>query len=115
MLIHVLHVTTAIFFNVHYVMCQKGFCIIDYIDDYVSLGVPDIVSASYDWLFQLMKDLGLAISDKKLVAPSTKVVCLGVLINTEDDTVSIPPDKLRHISDTVHQWLNKASCTKRQL
>ena len=62
-----------------------------------------------------MQDLGLTISDKKLVAPSTKVVCLCVVINTEEDTVSIPPDKLRQIIDKVRQWLNRASCTKRQL
>ena len=41
--------------------------------------------------------------------------CLGVLINTEEGTVSIPPDKLYQISDTVHQWLSRASCTKHQL
>ena len=58
-------------------------------------------------------NLGLTISEKYLVEPSTKVVCLGVLINTEEGTVSIPPDKLRQISDTVRQWLNRAFCIKR--
>ena len=100
---------------VRHIMRQKGFCVIDYIDDYVGLGIPDIAHASYDCLFHLMKGLGLTISDKKLVAPSTKVVCLGVLINTEEGTVSIPPEKLRQIIDTVRQWLTKVSCTKRQL
>ena len=98
-----------------YVMHQKGFCVIDYIDEYVGMGVPDITHASFNVLFQLMGDLGLTISDKKLVAPSTQVVCLGILINTENGTVSIPPDKLCQICDTVGQWLGKTSCTKRQL
>ena len=62
-----------------------------------------------------MGDLGLTISDKKLVLPSTQVVCLGILINTENGTVSIPQDKLRQICDAVHHWLGKTSCTKRQL
>ena len=62
-----------------------------------------------------MNDLGLTISDSKLGAPSTKVVCLGVLINTKDGTVSILPEKLRQISDTVRQWLTKETCIKRQL
>ena len=60
---------------------------------------------SFASLFDLIKELSLTISDKKLVPPSTKVVCLGVLINTEDGTVSIPPDKLRQINDTVNEWL----------
>ena len=50
-----------------------------------------------------MKDLGLTISDKKLVPPSTQVVCLGVLIDTEKGTVSIPPEKLRQINDMVNE------------
>ena len=54
--------------TVRYVMRQRGFCIIDYIDDYVGLGVPDVAHASYDCLFHLMKDLGLTISDKTLVS-----------------------------------------------
>ena len=42
-----------------YVMHQRGFSFIDYIDDYVGLGIPDVAHASYDCLFHLMKDLGL--------------------------------------------------------
>ena len=98
-----------------YVMHPYRFCVISYIDDYIGLGMPDVVHASYDCLFQLMKDLCLSISIKKLVAPSTKVVYLGVLINTEADTVSIPPDKLCQITDTMRQLLTRASCTKHQL
>ena len=74
-------------------MCQKGVCVIDFIDDYVRMVVSDIGHASFNTLFQLKGDLELAISDQKLVSPSTKVVCLGILINTENGTVSIPPGK----------------------
>ena len=79
------------------------------------MGVPDNPHASFATLFKLMNELDLTISDTKLVAPSTKVVCLGVLINIEEGTVSIPPEKLRQISDTVRQWLTKGTYTKRQL
>ena len=50
-----------------YVMHQKGFCVIDYIDDYVGMDIPDVPHVSFNTLFQLMGDLGLTISDKKLV------------------------------------------------
>ena len=99
----------------HHVMHQRGFCVIDYIDDYVGVGVPDVARASFASLFKLMNDHGLTISDSKLVPPSTQVVCLGVLINTENGTVSIHSDKLSQINDTVRQWMQKITCTKRQL
>ena len=96
-------------------MRQRGFCIIDDIDDYVGVGIPDVARASFASLCKLMNDLGLTISDSKLVPPCTQVVCLGVLIDTENGTVSIPPDKLSQINDTVRQWMQKVTCTKRQL
>ena len=100
---------------VRYIMRQRGFHVIDYIDDYVGFGVPSVARASFASLFDLMKQLGLTVSDKKLVPPSTQVVCLGVLINTEKGTVSIPSEKLRQINDMVKEWLTKETCTKRQL
>ena len=51
----------------------------------------------------------------KLVSPSTRAVCLGVLIDTEEGTVSIPDDKLRQINDTVKEWQGRSRCSKRQL
>ena len=100
---------------VRYIMRQRGFRIIDYIDDYINFGVLAVARALFASLFALMKQLGLTVGDKKLVAPSTQVVCLGVLIDTEKGTVSIPPEKLRQINDMVKEWLTKETCTKRQL
>ena len=60
-------------------------------------------SQSYDYLRQLMQDLSLTVSVKKLVAPSTSVVCLGVLIDTEAATISIPDAKLVQIVNTVKE------------
>ena len=94
--------------GVRYIMRQKGFTIIDYIDDYVGMGVPSVASASYATLTDLMARLGLSISQNKLVPPSTQVTCLGVLIDTVHGTISIPPEK-------VHTWLSKDVASKRQL
>ena len=73
---------------------QRGFRVMDYIDDYVGFGMSRVARVSFASLFDLMKYLGLTISDKKLIPPSIQVVCLGVLIDTERGTVSIPPKKL---------------------
>ena len=62
---------------VRYIMHQRGFRVIDYIDDYIEFDIPCVACASIASLFDLMKQLGLTVSDKKLVHPSTQVVCLG--------------------------------------
>ena len=98
--------------GVRFAMRQKGYIIIDYIDDYVGVGVAN---ASYVALIDLMNDLGLTISQKKLFSPSTKVTCLGVLIDTVNGIISIPPEKLRDVTDNVRQWLSRDAATKREL
>ena len=100
---------------VRFIMRQKGFTMLDYIDDYVGVGVPSVVHASYVALLELMSRLGLTVSQKKLVAPATQVTCLGVLIDTVKGTVSIPPEKLDQINATVRQWLSKSVVSKHQL
>ena len=63
-----------------------------------------LARASYDFLYQLLGRLGLTISSKKLVPPSTKVTCLGIKIDTVAESVSIPEEKLQKISEMVHEW-----------
>ena len=100
---------------VRFVMRQKGYAVIDYIDDYVGVGIPSVASASYVTLLDLMSDLGLTVSEKKLVAPSTRVTCLGVMIDSIAGTIAIPPEKLEEINSTVRSWLGKSVVSKRQL
>ena len=96
---------------VRFMMRRAGHSIINY----VGFGVPTDAKRSYDHLYDLLDRLGLTISQKKLVPPSTSVVCLGVQIDTEKGSISIPQAKLRQICDTVKEWENKKYCTKRQL
>ena len=100
---------------VRYMMHQKGYAMIDYIDDYIGIGVPSVTWKSYDALTHLMRQLGLTISEKKLVPPSTQVMCLGVLIDTVKGTIAIPPEKLEQINEAVSHWLTKDVASRRQL
>ena len=62
-----------------------------------------------------LHELGLTVSQSKLVPPGTKVVCLGILVNTEDCSVSILPQKLAVIKDLCFQWSTKTSCMKKRI
>ena len=96
-------------------MCEKGFPVINYIDNYISIGVPNVAWASYEALLQLMAQLGFTVSDKKLVSPSICVTCLGVMIDTVTGTIAIPPEKVNAINDVVRHWLDKDITSKCQL
>ena len=101
--------------TVHYALRCHGYRVINYIDGFVGYSMPDIARRSYDCIRNIIERLGLTISEKKLVAPATSAVCLGVLIDTVKGTVAIPGEKLRQIKNSVIEWQNKDTCSKRQL
>ena len=44
----------------------------------------------FDALQRLLKDIGFEISMKKLVAPTTSMNCLGIVVDTINFTLAIP-------------------------
>ena len=115
----------ANFFNVPATLCVTS-CVsvnvnvINYIDDFLGYGMPDVARRSYDTLLDVMTQLGITVSEKKLVAPTTKAVCLGILIDMWENhriegTMAIPPEKLQDVKNMVKEWKGKRCCTKRQL
>ena len=100
---------------IHHMMRHLGFDVINYVDDFVGVGTPSVAHHSYDALIELLQKLGLEVSSKKLVPPSTKATCLGIEIDSEQCTVAIPQDKLRQISDMVEESRQAKFCSRRQL
>ena len=100
---------------VRHVMRQRDVNVINYIDDFLGYGTPDVARRSYDALLDVMTQLGITVSEKKLVAPTTRAVCLGILIDTVHGTVAILPEKMQDVKNMVNQWKGKKYCTKREL
>ena len=61
----------------------------------------------------VMGQLAFTISDKKLVPPTTQAVCLCVLIDTIQGTVSIPVEKFYNLRAMIDVWVNKKHCTRK--
>ena len=100
---------------VRYVMRQRSHDVINYTDDFLGFGTPSVARCSFDALLDVMHSLGLTISQKKLVHPSTSAVCLGMLVDTIQGTVSIPAEKLRDVRLMVDVYGEKSFCTMREL
>ena len=101
---------------IRYIMQQKGYPYLqNYIDDLIYIGLPSSVHQAYESLLHLLQELGLEISSKKLHPPDTKVVCMGILIDTIHRTMSIPAETLQQIIQVCHEWSDKRICTKNQL
>ena len=81
----------------------------NYSDNLIYTGLPSDIYAADDRLITLPKELSLAINAKKLVAPYTKVVGLGIEIDSVDRTISVPKDKAVDIISISKVWINKTS------
>ena len=96
-------------------MTQENHYIVSYIDDHVLFGSKQQCQRAFDRLTALLGELGLTISVHKNVPPTTEAVCLGILVNTKNSTLSIPPKKLKEIKSLVENWSHKKTCSKNQL
>ena len=92
---------------VRHIMRQCNVDVLNYIDDFLGYGTPSIAKKSYDALLVVMRQLGLTISKKKLIPPTTRAVSLGIVVDTVEGTLSIPPEKLNDVRAMVHQWKSK--------
>ena len=101
--------------TVHYIMRQMNHDVINYIDDFLGYGTPSVADASFHTLLDVMSKLGLTISQKKLVCPTTKAICLGIEVDTVAGTVAIPSDKLAEVKDIILKWDHRSHCTKCEL
>ena len=82
--------------------------LLNYIDDLIHCGLPSTISHSYQSLLYPLDELGLDINVKKLCPPNTKVVCLDILFDTINRTMSIPDNKF------CNSWSDKRMVTKNE-
>ena len=100
---------------VRFITRRDGYDIINYVDNFVGVGIRSVASAAFEHLKNVLQRLGLEMSVKKLVPPTTKAVCLGVEIDSINKTISMPDEKLKVIQQMLHDWRHKKYCSKQQL
>ena len=94
--------------SIRYIMRKHGFYnLFNYVDDLIYCDLPSKIHEAYKFLLQLLPKLGLEINKKKLVPTTTSMICLGILVDSETRTMSVPPEKLTCITDICHKWQNK--------
>ena len=102
---------------VRYVMKEHFHCpnLYNYIDDLIYIALPGHIDEAYSALTSLLTELGLDISISKLIPPTTVAICLGIEIDTVNQTLRIPDEKLQDIRQMVHNYSKKTQVTKKQL
>ena len=98
-----------------YIFTQSNFSADVYVDDFYGAEIPALVHTAFAALGILFDSLGLASLPEKDSPPATEMVCLGILVNSEDLTLRLPDARLRELSDELHLWLSREQFTIKDL
>ena len=97
------------------IMHKNGYFITNYIDDLIGCDKPKVAVKAFQFLQNLIKKLGLVISEEKLFAPQNCIPCLGIDVNIQTGIISIPRAKLTEIVALCKAWSKKNRAYKREL
>jgi hypothetical protein len=90
-----------------------------YVDDFILGDRTDTATAAdMRRLLQLFAMLGIPVNTTKFAAegaPTQTPTILGVRIDTNTMTAQLTPDRLREVTELCAQWLDRTTCTKREL
>ena len=91
--------------------------LLHYLDDFLTVGPPDSPSCqqSLDSLISLCARLGVPLSTHKVAGPSTSLEFLGIELDSLNLEARLPADKLSRLKTLLEEWIEKKSCTKREL
>lgn len=93
-------------------MCQMlHIAILNYLDDFAGADKPELAPKSFVELGKLLVSCGIEESKEKACPPSTRMVFIGVLFDSEELTLSVTPERLLEIQELLEVWLQKSHAT----
>ena len=101
-----------------WMMKQRGTSwAIHYIDDFLTMGAP--LSKECDKNMKIMTTTcewaGLPVEPSKSVGPATSLTFLGIEMDSIDNALRLPSEKLAEIREQLSRWRGFKACKKRDL
>ena len=97
-------------------LAKRKITAIGYIDDFLLICNDNVHCAeALKTIVDLVESLGLSVNWQKVAGPARVVTFLGVEINCDNRTLSLPKDKLDETRQLIRSWLNKKKATKKDL
>ena len=85
-------------------MRKHGFNnLFNYVDDLIYCDLPSKIHKAYEFLLELLPQLGLDINKKTLDPSTASMTCLGIFIDSKVRTMSVPPEKLKNIISMCYE------------
>ena len=98
-------------------MAKRGFhCVVQFLDDFLLIGYSEEAARMAQLaLIRLLTSLGFSVSWSKVVSPTTRVVFLGVILDSQLMQAEATPEKMQRLRDTITALLQRNKASKREL
>ena len=91
--------------------------LLHYLDDFITAGPPDtnLCAENLATSIAVCRSLGLPLHPDKCIGPSTRLVVLGIELDSVAQVACLPSDKLLALQALLQSWRNRRWCTRREL
>ena len=100
---------------IRHIMQSKNVRVFNYIDDVICVHERQNAHQEFDTLYSLFEFLGLPINPKKVVPPTSALICMGIHVDVASGMVTIPHEKCLQILDACRHYTTKKQITRKQL
>ncbi|CAG2236810.1 unnamed protein product [Mytilus edulis] len=86
------------------------------LDDFLLINNPYVdATRNMNTMLYVFNSLKIPLSAHKTVGPSTSLEYLGIILDSMHMIAKLPDEKLVRIKDILYSYLNRRSCTKREM
>ena len=91
--------------------------VVNYSDDFFAVLSKDLDLATIqlNTIIQAFEDLNIPLAQDKIEGPCSKLIYLGIIINSTTMTIEVPEEKMAAAMTSLTSWYRRRTCTKRQL
>ena len=90
--------------------------VIHYLDDFFLCNISkNTCKSDMDKILTVFRELGIPVAFDKLVGPAQVITYLGIQIDTYNNTITLPADKFKKLTQSLQSWSKRKKCSKREL
>ena len=101
--------------TVVFILEQEDILVDVYIDDFFGAEEANKADYAFERIKEIFLQLGLLAAQDKDVAPAYVMLCLGILVNSLDMTLSVPDFRIAELHAELNRWSTLEKVAKREV
>ena len=101
--------------SVVYILEKENISADIYIDNFFGVEMPELADMVFCRIKELFKELHLEVAIDKDVPPTHKMLCLGVMVDALELTLSVPEFRIAELTDELERWTKLRLLSKRDV